>query len=123
MSDVKLITTEEGYLLEVSGERSEVMDYGEPLEFKGYLAHVDLPEGKDESEDVENVLPEAWVYKVSPLSDVEPEEDDEDDDDDDEDNEPAEGADADVTIEASGPDGQYEEEDEDDDEDEEEGII
>ncbi len=120
-SKVRLITTDDGYLLEIDGERSEVTDFGEPLEFMGHLAHVDLPEGKEEAEDVENVLPDAWVYRATPLADVEPEEDEDDDDDDDDEGDGAEGAD--VTISASGADGQEEEEDEDDEDDEEEGII
>jgi hypothetical protein len=119
-SNVKLITTEDGYKLVVGGEESEVMDYGEPLEFNGYLAFVDLPEGSDEAEDVECRL-ENWVYKVQPVSDVEPEEEDEDteDDEDDEEEEGDGGEGADVVVEAAA----YGDDEEDEDDDEDEGIV
>jgi hypothetical protein len=116
-SNVKLVTTEDGYKLIVGCEESEVMDYGEPLEFNGYLAFVDLPEGSDEAEDVESRL-EQWVYKIQAVTDVEPEEEDEDDEDDEEEGTGGEGAD--VTIEAYGG---YGDDEDDEDEEEDEGIV
>jgi hypothetical protein len=96
---VKLITTVDGYKLVVNGTESEVTDFGEPLEFMGYLAHLDLPAGSDEAEDVENCLPDAWVYKATPLADVEPEEED-DDDEDDEDDDDDEGEEEETETES-----------------------
>lgn len=118
-SNVKLITTEDGYKLIVGVEESEVMDYGEPLEFNGYLAFVDLPEGSDEAEDVESRL-EQWVYKIQAVTDVEPEEEDDDEDDDEDEGEGNGGEVADVTVEAYGG---YGDDEDDEDEEEDEGIV
>ena len=125
-SDVRLLTVPDGYKLALGDDESELVPFGEPLEWeapngKKYLAFVDLPEGAgDEAQNVESLLP-SWVYEAKALEHVEPEdeeEDDEDDDEDDGDDVPEVESD-DVTTPTSdlGPD----DEDDDDDNDEGEG--
>lgn len=74
MAKIKLELGTDGYRLNVDGEMSEVTDYGEPLEVvfggKTYIACLDLPEGKDEAEDVESAFSE-FLYVVTPVADVE----------------------------------------------------
>ncbi len=114
-SDIRLLTCPEGYKLALGEDESELVDFGDPLQWeapngKTYLAFVDLPEGAgDEAENVESLLP-TWVYEAKALEHVEPE--------DDEDEEGAEGADKeDVVPGANGG------EDEDEDDDDEEPIY
>ena len=130
-TDIRLITVPEGYKLALGEDESELVGFGEPLEWqatngKTYLAFVDLPEGTvEEAENVESLL-DSWVYEVKPLPHVEPEDvdgegDGDEGDDDDEDEDEDEDEEVPGTVEspsASGPD------DEDDDEDDEdEGEI
>ena len=124
-SDVRLLTVPDGYKLALGDDESELVPFGEPLEWeapngKKYLAFVDLPEGADEeAENVESLLP-SWVYEAKALEHVEPEdeEDDEDDEDDDGDDVPeVEGDDVTTPTADLGPD----DDDDDDDDDEGEG--
>lgn len=128
-SDVRLLTSPEGYQLALGEEKSDLVDFGEPLEWeapngKRYLAYVDLPEGKEEAENVESEL-DSWVYEVKPLSHVEPEdaeegegdqddeeEDDEDEDDEDEDTQETWYPDEVESPSANGDDDEDEEDDE-----------
>lgn len=95
-SDVRLLTCPDGYKLGLGDDTSDLVDFGEPLEWeapngKRYLAFVDLPvDAGEEAENVESQL-DSWVYEVKPLAHVEPEDDegegggsdgDEDDDED-----------------------------------------
>jgi hypothetical protein len=70
---------DEGYAIRVGEEVSDEASFGEDIVFqaadgKTYIAHVDLPEGSDESNDVETCLPDGWVAVV--VDDAEPEDDD-----------------------------------------------
>jgi hypothetical protein len=126
-SDVRLLTVPDGYKLCLGEDESELVPFGEPLEWeapngKKYLAFVDLPEGAgDEAQNVESLLP-SWVYEAKALEHVEPEDEeddegDEDDEDDDGDDVPeVEGDDVTTPTADLGPG-----DDEDDDDDEGEG--
>ena len=127
-SDVRLLTCPDGYKLGLGDDTSELVSFGEPLEWeapngKTYLAFADLPDGKDEAENVESLLP-SWVYEVKPLTHVEPEdegdgdggeEDDEDEGEGDEGDEDEEEVPEVESPSASGP-GDEDEDDEDEDE-------
>ncbi len=129
-SDVRLLTCPEGYKLGLGDDTSELVEFGEPLEWeapngKTYLAFADLPDGKDEAENVESLLP-SWVYEVKPLAHVEPE--DEGDEGDEEDEGDAEDGEGDEEtgdeIESPSVNGSPDDdEDEDDDEGEGEPIY
>ena len=121
-SDVRLVTVPDGYKLALGDDESELVLFGDPLEWeapngKRYLAFVDLPEGADEeAENVESLLP-SWVYEAKPLEHVEPEDeedegDGEDDEDEGEGDEVPDGADE---VESPSANGGPDDEDEDDD--------
>lgn len=125
-SDIRLLTCPEGYKLALGEDESDLVDFGEPLEWeagngKTYLAFVDLPEGAgDEAENVESLLA-SWVYEVKALDHVDPV-DSEEEDDGDEDDEGTEGADEVEGDEVESPSAAGEgpgDEDEDEDEGEE----
>lgn len=129
-SDVRLLTTPEGYKLTLGDGESELVDFGEPLQWeatngKTYLAFVDLPEGAgEEAENVESLL-DSWVYEAKPLSQVEPEdeeveEEEEDDEDEGDENTPEV---PEVGSPTAGLDPDDDDEDEDDDEGEGEPIY
>jgi hypothetical protein len=44
MAQPRIVMLEEGYRLEVDGQSSEEADYGDPIEFQGMVAFVDLDE-------------------------------------------------------------------------------
>ena len=72
-----LQTTDDGYRIAVGEDTSAVFDFGTAAEFvapdgRRFIAYVDLPEGGDESDEVESVF-EYWLYEATPV-DGEPEE-------------------------------------------------
>lgn len=87
MSKPVIVTSEDGYLLRVGKESSELVPFGQPLEVElggeRWLALIDLPEGSDEASETESTL-EYWLYKVEPMldADIEFEEDDDEDSED-----------------------------------------
>lgn len=103
--DARIQTCETGWRIAVGEDVSAEFDFGEGGEFaapngKRYLGLVDLPDGGDESSEVESGF-EYWLYEVTPLTaepeelesfDVEGEDGDEDEDD-------ADGADDDDAVE------------------------
>ena len=116
-SDVRLLTCSEGYKLALGTDESDLVEFGEPLEWeapngKRYLAFADLPEGKEEAENVESLL-DSWVYEVKPLAHVEPEDEDEGDDEDEEESTGTEGEDEDEEDEVESPKANGDDDDED----------
>lgn len=79
---IKLEFGETEYRLVVNGEESETVEYGESLEFKGHIAHVDK-----ENDEVVSCLSD-WVFRLGPaVSGVEQEDVDFEGDEEDEDEE------------------------------------
>lgn len=84
--DVGLILSDDGYSIRVGEETSEVIGFGEgPLTFEcngeQYIAHVDLPEGKEAASEVESCIDaDGWVFRLVDTG-AEPEEDEGGDDD------------------------------------------
>ena len=77
MAEARVQTTDGAYRIAVGEDVSAEFDFGEVAEWeapggKRYLALVDLPDGGDESDEVETKF-EYWLYEVTPI-DSEPEE-------------------------------------------------
>jgi len=68
--DIGLITTEDTFRIRVGEDESEEIGFGEgPLVYdapngKTYIAHIDIPEGADESGDIDSLLGEGLVFEL-----------------------------------------------------------